>query len=114
MPGPGFIITENYHVLREYNNSDAYAISIGHLADRMRGGAPFKTPWPKENTTLPRNDRIALQKRLAELGYDVKLFNGPITFEQRDFIRAEQVKLGMLPDGHASAALLDRMGIKRK
>ena len=76
----------------------------------MRGGAPFKTPWPKENTTLPRDDRIALQKRLATLGYDVKLFNGPITFEQRDFIRAEQVKLGMLPDGHASAALLDRMG----
>jgi lytic murein transglycosylase len=114
VPGPGFIITENYHVLREYNNSDAYAISIGHLADRMRGGAPFKAPWPKHNTTLPRDDRIALQKRLAELGYDVKLFNGPITFEQRDFIRAEQVKLGMLPDGHASAMLLDRMGIKRQ
>ena len=114
VPGPGFIITENYHVLREYNNSDAYAISIGHLADRMRGGPSFKTPWPKENTTLPRDDRIALQKRLAELGYDVKLFNGPITFEQRDFIRAEQVKLGMLPDGHASATLLDQMGIKRQ
>ena len=114
VPGPGFIITENYHVLREYNNSDAYAISIGHLADRMRGAPPFKTPWPKENTTLPRDDRIELQKRLGALGYDVKLFNGPITFEQRDFIRAEQVKLGMLPDGHASAALLDRMGIKRK
>ena len=114
VPGPAFIITENYHVLREYNNSDAYAISIGHLADRMRGGAPFKTPWPKANTTLPRDDRIALQKRLAALGYDVKLFNGPITFEQRDFIRTEQVKLGMLPDGHASAALLDRMGIKRR
>jgi membrane-bound lytic murein transglycosylase B len=114
LPGPAFIITENYHVLREYNNSDAYAISIGHLADRMRGGAPFKTAWPKHNTTLPRDDRIALQKRLAALGHDVKLFNGPITFEQRDFIRAEQVKLGMLPDGHASAELLDRMGIKRK
>ena len=114
VPGPAFVITANYHVLREYNNSDAYAISIGHLADRMHGGAPFKTPWPKQNTTLPRDDRIALQKRLAELGYDVKLFNGPITFEQRDFIRAEQVKLSMLPDGHASANLLDRMGIKRQ
>jgi lytic murein transglycosylase len=113
-PGPGFVITENYHVLREYNNSDAYAISIGHLADRMHGGALFKTPWPKENTTLPRNDRIALQKKLAELGHEVKLFNGPITFEQRDFIRAEQVKLGVLPDGHPSAALLDRLGIKRQ
>jgi lytic murein transglycosylase len=114
VPGPGFIITENYHVLREYNNSDAYAISIGHLADRMQGGAPFKTPWPQHATTLPKNDRVALQRKLADLGYDVKVFNGPITFEQRDFIRAEQVKLGMLPDGHASAALLDRMGIKRQ
>ena len=91
VPGPGFVITENYHVLREYNNSDAYAISIGHLADRMHGSAPFKAAWPKENTTLPRDDRIALQRRLAALGYEVKLFNGPITFEQRDFIRAEQV-----------------------
>ena len=77
----------------------------------MHGGGAFKTPWPQHATTLPRDDRIALQKRLAELGYDVKLFNGPITFEQRDYIRAEQVKLGMLPDGHASAALLAKMGI---
>ena len=114
VPGPAFVITENYPVLREYNNSDAYAISIGHLADRMRGGAPFKTAWPAHNTTLPRDDRIALQRKLAELGHDVKLFNGPITFEQRDYIRAEQVKLGMLPDGHASAALLERLGIKRR
>jgi membrane-bound lytic murein transglycosylase B len=114
VPGPGFVVTENYHRLREYNNSDAYAISIGHLADRMRGGPPIKAAWPKENTTLPRDDRIALQRRLAELGYKTDDFKGPITFEQRDYIRAEQVKLGMLPDGHASAALLDRMGIKRR
>jgi lytic murein transglycosylase len=113
VPGPAFVITPNYHVLREYNNSDAYAISIGHLADRMRGAPPFRAPWPRHNTTLPKDDRVALQRKLAELGYDVKLFNGPITFEQRDFIRAEQVKLGMLPDGHASALLLDRLGIKR-
>jgi lytic murein transglycosylase len=112
--GPGFVITENFHVLREYNNSDVYAISIGHLADRMRGMGPFRTPWPQQATTLPRDDRIALQKKLAELGHDVKLFNGPITFEQRDFIRAEQQKLGLLPDGHPSAALLDRLGIKRQ
>lgn len=114
VPGPAFVITENYHVLREYNNSDAYAISIGHLADRMRGAGPLKTAWPKHNTTLPRDDRIALQRRLAQLGHDVKLFNGPITFEQRDFIRIEQKKLGLLTDGHASAELLDRMGIPRQ
>ena len=37
--GPAFLITENYHVLKEYNNSDAYVIAVGHLADRMNGGA---------------------------------------------------------------------------
>ena len=114
VPGPAFIITPNYHVLREYNNSDAYAISIGHLADRMRGAPPLKAHWPQHNTTLPKDDRVALQRKLAELGYNVTKFDGPITFEQRDFIRTEQVKLGLLPDGHASATLLDRMGIKRR
>ncbi len=114
LPGPAFVITPNYHVLREYNNSDAYAISIGHLADRMRGAPPLKARWPKHNTTLPKDDRVALQRKLAALGYNVTKFDGPITFEQRDYIRAEQLKLGMLPDGHASAQLLDRMGIKRR
>ena len=114
VPGPGFIITENYHVLREYNNSDAYAISIGHLADRMRGGAPFKTPGRRRTPRCRATTASPCRSGSPRLGYDVKLFNGPITFEQRDFIRAEQVKLGMLPDGHASAALLDKMGIKRQ
>lgn len=113
LPGPAFIVTPNYHVLREYNNSDAYAISIGHLADRMRGAPPLKGAWPKHNTTLPKDDRVAIQRKLAARGYKVTKFDGPITFDQRDYIRAEQVKLGLLPDGHPSAQLMERMGIKR-
>ena len=63
--GPGFIVTENYAVLKEYNNSDAYAIAVGHLADRMQGGAPFKTAWPADDHPLSRDARIALQKKLS-------------------------------------------------
>jgi lytic murein transglycosylase len=44
--GPAFVVTENFNVLKEYNNSDAYAIAVGHLADRMHGGGLIKTPWP--------------------------------------------------------------------
>ena len=109
--GPAFIVTPNYDVLKEYNNSDAYAVAVGHLADRLNGGAPFKTPWPKDDRQLSRDDRIALQKRLAALGYKVTDFEGHIDFDLRDNIRAEQKKFGFTPDGTPTVALLKRLGL---
>ncbi len=110
--GPAFIATENFAVLKEYNNSDAYAVAVGHLADRINGGAPFKAAWPADDRQLSRDARIALQKKLAALGYKVNDFEGHIDFDLRDNIRAEQNKLGMLPDGNPTAALLARLGVK--
>ena len=110
--GPGFIVTPNYDVLKEYNNSDAYAIAVGHLADRLAGGGPFRARWPADDHPLSREARIALQKKLAALGYKVKDFEGHVDFDLRDNIRAEQVKLGMLPDGNPTAALIERLGVK--
>jgi membrane-bound lytic murein transglycosylase B len=109
--GPAFIVTENFDVLKEYNNSDAYAIAVGHLADRIHGGGLIKTHWPKDDRPLSRDARVALQKKLSELGYKVNDFEGHIDFDLRDNIRAEQKKLGMLPDGNPNAILLDRLGV---
>jgi lytic murein transglycosylase len=112
--GPAFIATENFAVLKEYNNSDAYAVAVGHLADRLNGGAPIKAPWPADDRQLSRDARIALQKKLAALGYKVNDFEGHIDFDLRDNIRAEQKKLGMLPDGTPTPLLLERLGVKSK
>ena len=113
LPGPAFIVTPNFDVIKDYNDSDVYALAIGHLSDLMQGGGPFKTPWPAHGTQLPRDDRIALQKKLAELGYDQTRFSAHIDFKMRDFVRAEQKKYGLVTDGHSNAALLDRMGVQR-
>ena len=113
LPGPAFIVTPNFEVIKDYNDSDVYALAIGHLSDLMQSGGPFKTPWPAHGTQLPRDDRIALQKKLAELGYDQKRFSAHIDFKMRDFVRAEQKKHGLVTDGHPNAALLDKMGVKR-
>ena len=99
-------------VLKEYNNSDAYAIAVGHLADRMNGGPPIKAAWPADDRPLSRDARIALQKKLSALGYKVLDFEGHIDFDLRDNIRVEQAKLGMLPDGNPTAAFLERLGVK--
>lgn len=110
--GPGFIVTENFDVLKEYNNSDAYAIAVGHLADRIHGGGLIKAAWPKDDRQLSRDARIALQRKLSALGYKVNEFEGHIDFDLRDNIRAEQKKLGMVPDGTPTLLLLDRLGAK--
>ncbi|MCK9918662.1 lytic murein transglycosylase [Microbacteriaceae bacterium K1510] len=110
--GPGFIVTENFDVLKEYNNSDAYAITVGHLADRMQGGPPIAAKWPADDRPLPRDARIALQRKLASLGYKVNEFEGHVDFDLRDNIRAEQKKLGMVPDGNPTPLLLEKLGVK--
>lgn len=112
--GPGFIVTENFDVLKEYNNSDAYAIAVGHLADRIHGGGLIKAAWPKDDHQLSRDARIALQKKLSALGYKVKDFEGHIDFDLRDNIRAEQKKFGMLPDGNPTTSLLEKLGLKMR
>jgi membrane-bound lytic murein transglycosylase B len=110
--GPAFLITQNFNVIKTYNNSDVYALAIGILADRMQGGGVIRAKWPEQATQPSREDRIALQKKLAALGYKVRNFTGHMDFDLRDAIRLEQVKLGMLPDGHPSPEFLQKVGAK--
>ena len=54
---------------------------------------------------------MALQHKMAGLGYKIGDFAGRLDFDQRDAIRDIQVKFGMVPDGHPTPALLGRLGI---
>jgi len=110
--GPAFLVTDNFNAIKAYNNSDVYALAVGHLADRLRGGTAFRTAWPAPDPQLSRAQRIALQTRLEELGYAVKDFQGRLDFDIRDAIRVEQKKLGLTPDGHPTAAFLQRIGAR--
>jgi len=95
--------------LKEYNNSDAYAIAVGYLADRMKGGAPIKAKWPSDDRPLSRDARIALQKKLSALGYKVNDFEGHIDFDLRDAVRDVQAAAGMMRDGNPTPAVLERV-----
>ncbi|MET0530920.1 MAG: lytic murein transglycosylase [Microvirga sp.] len=111
--GPAFLVTRNFNVIKLYNNSDAYSLSVGHLGDRIGGGARLRAAWPANDRQLSREQRMALQKRMAELGYKVRDFQGRIDFDLRDAIRIEQQKLGLKPDGHPTAAFLEGIGAAR-
>ena len=40
--GPGFLMLQNFRVIMKYNPAEAYALAIGHFADRLRGGAAVR------------------------------------------------------------------------
>jgi lytic murein transglycosylase len=109
--GPAFLVTDNFNVIKLYNNSDVYALAAGTLADRMHGGGAFRAAWPPNDPQLPRSARIALQRKMAQLGYKVNDFAGRLDFAQRDMVRELQVKFGMVPDGQPTPALVQRLGI---
>ena len=69
--GPGFLMLQNFRVIMKYNPAEAYALAIGHLADRLRGGEPFVQAWPRHERVLTRAERYELQQLLAQRGYDV-------------------------------------------
>lgn len=107
--GPAFLVTGSYLAIKAYNNSDAYALAVAHLADRMRGGGAIVTPWPANDHPLSRENRKALQLKLSQLGYKVNNFEGQIDFDLRDSIRDVQVKAGWRADGQPTEQLLNHV-----
>lgn len=107
--GPAFLVTENFVVIKRYNDSDVYALAVGHLADRLHGMGRISATWPADDHQLSRDERIALQTKLKGLGYPVRDFQGHIDFDLRDAIREVQHKFGMVPDGNPTRALLENL-----
>src|SRR5262249_42887906 len=107
--GPGFLMLQNFRVIMRYNPAEAYALAIGHLADRLRGGGPFVQAWPRYERVLSRAERLELQQLLSTHGYDVGEPDGHFGLKTRAAIRDFQVKSGRIPDGFASAGILDQL-----
>jgi lytic murein transglycosylase len=107
--GPAFLMLANFRVIMRYNPSEAYALAIGHLADRMRGGEPFIQPWPRHERVLSRGERLELQQHLARMGYDVGEPDGNLGPKTRSALRYFQQRTGRPPDGFASASVLNAL-----
>ena len=104
--GPAFLMLHNFDVIKRYNNADAYALAVGHLADRIIGGGDFSRDWPRNERPLTRTEVRELQSILTRSGYSTGGIDGQLGPKTRSAIRAYQTKAGKIPDGFASSQLL--------
>ena len=103
------MIFDNYHVIARYNPADAYVIAVGHLSDRILGGHAFDGTWPRQERALSFDERQELQRRLTRVGFSPGRVDGIIGPNTIDAVRRYQQSEGLLPDGYASLAILDRL-----
>lgn len=108
--GPRFAVTSNFNVIKRYNNSDSYAIGVGHLADRIGGAGPLRTPFPPDRYGLTKDDRIALQSRLSARGFNTGGADGVLGPKTRTAIADYQRSIGVEPTGDPSQDLLASLG----
>lgn len=107
--GGAFMIFDNFRVIKRYNASDAYAIAVGHLSDRLNGGGPLRTEWPSGDRPLLRAERVELQERLTRKGFDTGGADGIIGPNTVAALRRYQTSVGMIPDGYASLSILQKL-----
>jgi len=104
--GPAFLVTRNFGVVFSYNGAESYVLAVVHLADRLRGGGSFVTPWPTDDLGLSRADRRELQQRLAARGHDTGAPDAILTPKIIAAVRVEQQRLGVPMTGRPGQQLL--------
>jgi len=107
--GPVFLVSRNFDAAFAYNAATSYALAIVHLADRLKGGPAFATPWPTDDPGLSRAERREVQERLAAKGYDIGRPDGVIGEKTRRAVADFQAGLGRPADGRAGRIVLEAL-----
>lgn len=107
--GPAFMVYENFQKIMIWNRSILYALSVGHLADRLQGGGPLLTPRPANDRPLSRDEVLALQTGLNTLGFNAGVPDGVAGSMTRAAVRAFQRAYSIPQDGYADIALLEKI-----
>ncbi len=104
--GPAFMVFRNFTVITRYNNAESYVIGVGHLSDRIRGGAPVQGRFPPDAQGMTIANRQDLQRRLTAAGFDTEGTDGVIGPKTKAAISAYQKSQGLSVTGEPSLELL--------
>lgn len=110
--GPALLLFQNFNVIRTYNASDRYAMSVSLIAHGIKGGQGLRQPWPTHLGALQKDQMLALQTALTRLGYTPGTPDGMFGANTRRAVRQYQQAEGLPADGYPTQALLERISAK--
>ncbi|PSQ92423.1 MAG: lytic murein transglycosylase [Proteobacteria bacterium SW_6_67_9] len=110
--GPAFLVYDNFDVIMDWNPSLFYALSVGHMADRLSGVSGLVQQPPDDVPRLSRDQVEALQQRLNEEGFEAGPVDGMPGPSTRAAIQRFQKSRGMIADGFPSRAVLDELAVQ--
>lgn len=96
-------------MILRWNNSYNYALSVGHLADRIMGLPRILNGRKAQHQPLSRNDVKQIQNRLNQLGFDAGRSDGLPGPRTKAAIRVFQTQHALPPDGYPSPWLLESL-----
>jgi membrane-bound lytic murein transglycosylase B len=107
--GPAFLVYDNFRAIMRWNRSINFAISVGHLADRIAGLPQIATGRDAEHEPLARGETKEMQQLLNRLGFNAGSEDGLLGSRTRTAIRAFQKEHSLPPDGYPAPAMLQRL-----
>jgi membrane-bound lytic murein transglycosylase B len=97
--GPAFLVYGNFGVIMGWNRSEFYALTVGHLADRIAGAAPLQREPQTDGPRVTIDEVRQLQADLASLGYEAGEPDGIPGPATRKAVRRFQADRRLLADG---------------
>lgn len=100
--GPALLITDNFNVIKVYNNSSNYALAVSLLAKAIIGQPTLQQDWPRYEQPLANYQVRQLQERLTAQGFDTQGTDGIAGNNTRKAFARWQAVNGQIPDGFIS------------
>jgi membrane-bound lytic murein transglycosylase B len=109
--GPAFLVYQNFKTIMGWNRSEFYALSVGHLADRIAGAGQLHNPPPTDSLKLNRELIKQLQSKLKAKGFKVGKPDGIFGPASRNALREYQQAEGLVADGFIDAEVLAKFAL---
>ncbi|SMM98350.1 Membrane-bound lytic murein transglycosylase B precursor [uncultured Candidatus Thioglobus sp.] len=106
--GPAFLVYRNFHAILRWNRSILYAISVGHLSDKLLNNQTLIAK-PVTEPSLNRADVTFIQTRLNSLGFNTGKPDGISGPKTRNATREFQQSNNLPVDGYVGYKLLQKL-----
>ena len=107
--GPAFLVYSNFDVIKRWNRSDFYALSVGILADHIAGKPAFNVSGLLDEAVIPTQDIRHIQNQLKSMGFYEGTPDGIYGSQTRKAVKAYQKQNQMPVDGYLSKDLLEKI-----